>query len=213
MKRGLAVVFGLLFVLLAAAAGTVGGLALNLFNAEGRYELPVAQLDTPGAAIYVSAFNLEPIVVPEGLLTTELEFEGAAGRSVFIGTGSANDIQPFLSGVPYDAVAQISDQEVVANPVPGSVLPAPEPTGADFWTESASGPIAAIEWDQSMSQEILVLMNSDGSAGVAGDLRGVLSADWVRGAAIGAVAAAAVFLVLGLWLLIRGGRRRAPADD
>lgn len=207
MKRFLMVFFGLVLALLGIAVGAIGGLAISLFDSNGRYELPVAQFESDGAAVYISALNLNQSVVPDRVLTPTLEFEGLGGKEVFMGTGSANDVQQFLSGVPYDAVTELSSQGVVFNSVPGTLLPAPQPVSADIWTESASGSTAAFPWDPQMSEEILVLMNTDGSAGVKGDVHGVLSADWIRGAAIGAVVAAVVLFLLGAWLVVRGSRR------
>jgi hypothetical protein len=213
MKRTLAILFGLLLIVIALLLGAGGALALNLFDSEGRYELPVAQVDTDGAAIYVSSFNLDPSVVPDGVFTTTLEFASADSREVFLGTGSANDVQQFLVGVPYDAVTQIVDEKLVANPVPGAVLPAPQPLETDIWTASGSGTTAVLPWQQDMSEEILLLMNTDGSAGVAGDLHGVLTADWLYPAAIGSLFAAGVLLIGGLWLAVRGGRRRRSYEQ
>ncbi|MCB0915985.1 MAG: hypothetical protein KDC23_09830 [Actinobacteria bacterium] len=175
MTRVFAGLVGAILVVLALAGFLFGGWAVSVFGTNGTYEVPVAEVSTSGAALYVNRFNVDPAsYLPDGLLETSVVANATDGKEVFLGVGDADDVQDLLLGVPYDAAYELTDGRFTVRPVPGTVVPAPVPGDADIWTVSAQGSTAVLPWDGQDGSGVFVVMNSDGSAPVAADISATL---------------------------------------
>lgn len=213
MKRTLAVLTGVLALLLGIGAGALGAAVLSYFGTEGRHEVPVAQVQTEGAALYVRAFGLDQQLVPEGVVDVTLSASGPEGKEVFLGVAPAAEMQTYLTGVPYDAGTELSNGAFVTNTIPGLRLPAPPPAEQDFWVAQASGAPADLNWSPSYRADVLVAMNADGSAPVVMDLNAALVFERAFIVLAAAFTAAVLLWALAWWLLARAGRRRDTSDQ
>lgn len=213
MKRTLAVLAGALALIMGIGAAAFGGGVLAFFGTEGRHEVPVATVQTEGAALYVRAFGLDQQFVPEGLAEARLSASAPDGRDVFLGVAGAEAVQAYLIGVPYDAGTELVNGEFKTNAVPGLRLPAPPPAEQQFWAAQASGSPADLVWSPSYRADVLVAMNADGSAPLALDLSASLIFERAFLAAAVAFGLALVLWTLAWWLLARAGRRRGTSEQ
>jgi hypothetical protein len=134
----------------------------------------------------------------------------STGDELFIGLAPADDVAAYLDGVGHD---EIRDLEVSPFAVEyeshAGGAPEEPPTAQTFWSESVSGTGA-----QTLDTEIpagdwsVVVMNADGSAGVGADLQVGATLPIITWIAVGALAAGALFLLIGIILTTLGMRRR-----
>jgi Domain of unknown function (DUF4389) len=106
--------------------------------------------------------------VAEDLLGT-VRIRSESERPVFVGIASEADVAEYLDGVEHAVVTEI-DREPHYSERPGD---APEGPPADqaFWVASASGNgEQTLEWEPEDGDWNAVVMNADGSRGVAADL-------------------------------------------
>lgn len=213
MKRISAVLAGIVALLLGIGAAALGAAVLSYFGTEGRHDVPVAEVRTEGAALYVRAFGLDPQLIPQDTLDITLSASAPEGKEVFLGVAPAEAVQQYLTGVPYDAGTELSNGAFVTNTIPGQRLPAPAPAEQDFWVAQASGSPADLTWSPSYRADVLVAMNADGSAPVAMDLSAALVFERAFLVLAAAFTAALLLWVLSWWLLVRVGRRRDTSDQ
>lgn len=212
MKRFLLAMVGavLLLVSLLGAAGV--GWVLSVFGTDGRYEVPVANVDVTGAALYVNLFNVNrEASIPDGLLDTYVEARGEQGRSLFIGVGEQQTVQDFLLGVPYEAASELAGGQFVTRPVPGLKVPAPDPTAADIWSIQAVGTAPRLLWTDEAGAGVFVLMNADGSPGVAAELTASLENPRLIPATLTVAGLSLILAILGVILLAKASRKDAAA--
>ena len=124
-----------------------------------------------------------------------------AGKTVFLGIAPASSLTAYLNGVAHDQVVGITDartggrRTAVLQATPGADR-APAPTSQTFWTVSATGAgQQQLTWRVTGGQWAAVIMNADGSSGVAVD-----SSIGVRAGFLLPLA----FLMLGLGLIATG---------
>lgn len=123
------------------------------------------------------------------------------GKTVFLGIAPAGSLSTYLSGVAHDQVVGISDpraggqRTAVLQATPGADR-APAPTSQTFWTAAATGPgQQQLTWRVTGGQWAAVIMNADGSSGVA-----VASSIGVRAGFLLPMA----FILLGLGFVVAG---------
>lgn len=194
MRRFLLGAVGAVVLLIALVAATGAGWLLSVFGTDGRYEVPVATVDVGSTALYVNLFTVStPDYLPSGALETYVTASNDTGGALFIGVGKQQQVQDFLLGVPYDAASGLTDGRFELRAVPGQRVPAPSPTSVDWWWTSAEGNPAKMPWEPADGAGVLVVMNADGSAGVAADLSASLEFPQLA-------AVVAVLVLLGLVL-------------
>jgi hypothetical protein len=196
------------FLLLVALSGALaGGWTASVFGLQGKYEVPVAEVSVPGAALYVNLFNIDPApYLPDGLLDTYVVATSPTGEDLFLGVGAANEVQEFLFGVPYDAASELAGGAFVVRSVPGTVLPAPNPQEATIWRGSAAGDPAPLRWSNEFGSEVFIVMNSDGTAGVAADLTATLESPRLLAMVTILMVGSLLFGLLGALVLARAVR-------
>ena len=132
-----------------------------------------------------------------------------ASKEIFIGIGPTRDIRAYLAGTAHDVVRDIdfpNEDDVRYRRVPGSASATP-PANETFWAVSASGPgTQTIEWKLEEGDWAAVLMNADGSAGVAADAFLGAKSGFVLPLGIGLLAGGAGALLLGVLLVVLGAR-------
>jgi hypothetical protein len=131
---------------------------------------------TTGAATYSTggyALTSDPVKV-QGLWGWPGWFAGevwirvtvtSPGQPVFVAIGPASDVSRYLAGVSYTSVTALGDHNVTQHP--GSVVPAP-PAAALDWAARAQGKgTQTLHWTVRSGDWIVVVMNPDGSPGLA----------------------------------------------
>jgi hypothetical protein len=127
-------------------------------------------------------------------------------RDVFVGIGSAADVDAYLDGVDHDEVTDLKDKPNYDR-VPGGAPPAP-PGDQRFWAESASGTgELTVDWEPEDGVWRVVLMNADAARGVSSDMSIGAELDSVLWIGIGMLLAGGL-LASGAALAITAGVRR-----
>lgn len=213
MKRFLLGLVGGVLVLLALGGALVSGWSVSVFGTEGRYEVPVAQVDVGGAALYVNLFDVDSDTpLPAGLLETYVVAVSDDGAPLFLGVGEQEAVQDFLLGVPYEAASELAGGTFTTRPVPGLKVPAPDPAAAQIWEVSAVGEQPRLRWTDQNGAGVLVLMNADGSAGVQASLTATLENPRLLQATVVLAAVSLLLAILGVVLLARALRRDGGAQ-
>jgi hypothetical protein len=126
-------------------------------------------------------------------------------RPVFVGIASASDVTRYLSGVEHSVVTDLERRPVYVQR-PGGAPPA-LPDEETFWVESTTGSgEQTLEWEPESGDWRTVVMNADGSRGVAAELSIGAELDPLLWIGIGLLAAGALFAG-GAALLITLGVR------
>jgi hypothetical protein len=159
-------------------------------------------LDQPGDAYWLR----------RALGTVRVEVQAPAGRELFVGLARSGDADRYLDGVAVDRVADVNGTEASYERRSGNQAPAP-PAAQPFWVASASGSgTLDLDWDVRDGRWALVVMNADGTPGVAADVRAGATLPALTGLAVGLLVAGAALLALGTVLLVLAavGARRYP---
>jgi hypothetical protein len=133
-------------------------------------------------------------------------------RPLFMGIARTDDVSRYLDGVGHGTIEHLAMGEL-STTSPGGA-PSSPPAAAVEWVASTDGTgEQTLLWKQRDGDWSVVLMNSDASAGV--EVRGELGAEfpplpWVAG---GLLIAGGVLALLGVWLILRGTGRPAPAGE
>jgi hypothetical protein len=129
-------------------------------------------------------------------------------RDVFVGIGSAADVDAYLDGVDHDEVTDLKDKPNYDR-VPGGAPPAP-PGDQRFWAESASGTgELTVDWEPEDGVWRVVLMNADAARGVSSDMSIGAELDSVLWIGIGMLLAGGLLAAGAALAITAGVRRRA----
>jgi hypothetical protein len=209
------VVVGALVGLLAIGLIAGGSFLLWAYgtqrDADGFFTSPTYDLASDGFAVTSEEVDLSSGPGsgdwwPSGnLATVRLTATSEDGGEVFVGIGPADDVDAYLDGVALDTVSDLGrrSQDVRLETVAGGPPPAP-PGDQSFWVASAVGAGSqTAQWDVEQGEWAAVIMNADGSGGVAVAAIAAASVSILAAVAIGLLivgvllgAASAVVLVL-----------------
>lgn len=153
-------------------------------DADGFVEFGPVEFESNGYAITAGGLTVDTSV--PGWLQTEdvigdvrLQAESTDGSPLFLGVAEQDAVEPFLAGLAYDEVSEISGffgRTVRYEPHTGAA-PATLPAEQDVWTAWTAGP-----GEQTLTVEleaghwVAVAMNADGTAGVG--LTGTIAAEF-----------------------------------
>jgi len=207
--RVVVLVLGVLAALLAlgflGGGGTLLWIDQTQRDAEDFLTTDPERFSSDGYAILSDSIDIDEDV-PDWLLSEDVvgsvrvRAEAEGGGEVFLGLGPTDDVRDYLDGVEHSVVRDLHYDPFRADyrQVSGGAPRAP-PGDETFWTEQASGPgEQTLTWDPEQGDWSLVLMNADGSAGVAADVSAGAEANFLLWLAI-------VLLVLGVLLLLAAG--------
>jgi hypothetical protein len=149
-------------------AGSAGVWAETSQRSGGYVNLATASYATAGHALASGAIGahggwewLGPLVGQVRIKVTQT----GRGSGVFAGVASAAAARRYLAGVAYTTVTGYPGQGSVRHP--GLVVPRP-PGSASIWTAKAAGArTASLLWTVRDGDWAVVVMNADGSAGIA----------------------------------------------
>jgi hypothetical protein len=228
MGRVLLVVFGVIIGLIGVALLAGGGgllyADLAVKGSDGFYTTRTEAFLSPARAIVTEKLDLTGVPGGSGRWgTLRVHATGGGGRPVFVGIGRKEDVQRYLSGVPYTELTDVDLDPFhpTYRAHPGSQAPAP-PSGQTFWAAQVQGAgPQTLTWGVSGGDWQIVTMNPDGSAGVAVNASVGVKIPHILAVAIGLLVAGVILLALGIWMIVRGARSRtgppapvaAPAGD
>ena len=191
----------------------LGGAGLAVTYAVGRDDAGYLSLTLPALTSQSPAITAEDIVVETGpdvpawvldRLDVDLRLTArplVSGREVFLGVAPASSLTAYLKGVAHEQVVGIaggrngSASAAVLQATPG-VSTVAAPTTQTFWTVSATGTgRQELAWRVTGGEWAAVIMNADGSPGVA-----VASTIGVRAGFLLPVA----LIMLGVGLVLTG---------
>ena len=180
--RLVAVVVGSLLMLLAAGL-LVGGGVLGVGylvgrDGDGYFDVTLDRVESEGVAVTSEAvdFTADP-GTPDWVLNaldTDVRLRATAAdasQEIFVGVASEADVDAYLAGVAHDEVVELTDGVTPRyRSRTGTETPVP-PTEPGFWQASATGSgTQELTWEAASGRWVAVLMNADGSPGVAADL-------------------------------------------
>jgi xylulose-5-phosphate/fructose-6-phosphate phosphoketolase len=133
---------------------------------------------------------------------------GNPAKELLLGIGPKDAVESFLRGVEHDVVVDVEVDPFDAEyrHQPGSRA-LPTPGTQPFWATVAN---RRLEWEVEEGDWVAVVMNADGSRGVAADLSVAAKSDLILWVAIGSLAAG--LLLGGLAALAPRGERRMSAN-
>jgi hypothetical protein len=192
-------VFGSVGALVALVL-LVGALALGIAHtqrdADGFFTTSTERHATGSHAlthegVRIGDVSKMPDWVDDRFGTVRVSATAAEGTPLFLGIARTADVERYLRGVAHEQVTDFGAARTTA-------LPGGEPRGAPgaetFWAASTAGTgTQTLDWELTEGTWSVVLMNADGSAGVAADVE--------LGARIGFLPAVAILVAI-LALLI-----------
>ena len=209
--RIVAIIAGSILALISLGllAGGVTGMVYDLTqrDSDGFLMSPSEQFDTASYALVSETLDIDsdvPQWVIDELIGT-VRIKSESEQPVFIGIASESDAESYVGDVRRAVVTDIDDPDY--SPRPGGP-PSSPPTEQTFWVASTSGAgDQMLDWDVEDGDWVIVVMNPDGSAGVAADLRIGAEVDDLIWIAIGFVVAG-LLMGAGAAALIYVGSRR-----
>ncbi|MEX0816380.1 MAG: DUF4389 domain-containing protein [Gaiellales bacterium] len=173
------------------------------------YAITSESLDLAGAEIDGAEWLLSEDV----LGSVRLEGENAQEGAIFLGIGPTRDVEGYLAGVEHDEVAELHFDPFRLEYLhtPGG-KPTSAPTEEDFWAASAAGEgLQTLTWKAEEGEWSIVVMNADGSAGVAAELSAGAEANFLIWVAVALLVVGALLIVGGGGMIFAGARHAAAA--
>ena len=211
-------VFGVIILLVSFGLMAGGGALIwadnTLKDSEGFYTTETVQLERDSYAIVTPSADIDLRAAWlwdwDDLATFKIKgSNNDSAKQIFIGVAEESDVKAYLSGVEYDEITQfdIYPYRVDYRNHTGTSEPA-VPTSETFWTALTHGAgTQTLEWELETGNYVLVLMNTDGSAGV--DLSTVVGAKvpMLFGVGVGLLAGGVVALIIGSLMVYFSVRR------
>jgi hypothetical protein len=211
-----AIIVGSIIALGGIAVGVAGGGLLALFGGDSTISSGRHVLSTNSTALVSKVADIDDtadVADVVGRPEVRMSVEAApTAKGVFVGIGSAADVERYLARAPIDEVTDfdVDPFKLTREPRLGSHRPA-KPASRRFWVASGTGRDAAsLNWKVRDGDYRLVVMNADGSRGVetAGSVGVKIphlpAIAWVL------IGSGLVFLLAGgttIFVAVRSGRR------
>jgi hypothetical protein len=172
------------------AAG-IAGIVARASSEGGYVSTGTHRYASSGNAIVSDAMHVGAL--PDWVVA-RLRVTASSDKPIFVGVGRRVDVDRYLAGVAHSTIEDVSYDpfDVSYSTQAGSATPAP-PATQSFWIKSSAGR-QAVSWKLRSGSWRVVVMNADGSPGVATDAK-------VGASVQGALAIVIVALALGLALL------------
>ena len=137
----------------------------------------------------------------------DVRIRSGSDRDVFVGIAREADVEEYLSGVEHSVVTDI-EKDPEYSDRPGGA-PASSPGDQEFWVASANGAgEQTLEWEPEDGNWNAVVMNLDGSRGVASELSIGAELDAALWFGIVLLVVGAVLAALAALAITAGARRR-----
>jgi hypothetical protein len=174
---------------------------------------------SPGFAVTSERLRLgnglpDRLSSPGDIATFKAEGGSANGKPLFVGIAPAAAVATYLSGVAHDEVVDVHmhgwkgrlSKDYDASP---GGPPAGPPAAQTFWTTKTAGTNVSLTWPAQEGTWSIVVMNADGSAGVAADLGLGVKVNFLGWVALGLLCAGGAVLFVGLLMMFFGFRSSA----
>ena len=139
----------------------------------------------------------------------DIRIRSESDRDVFVGIARDTDVDAYLDGVERSVVTDIGKEPEYSHRAGDA--PTSPPGDEDFWVASTSGSgEQTLEWEPEDESWSAVVMNSDGSRGVASELSIGAELDAALWTGIVLLVVGAVLAALAALAITAGARRRAP---
>ena len=189
---------------------------------DGYFRFTLDRIDSDGVAVATTDLWLDDVESDAGPwvfdfldVDLRLRVQGAEGTDeVFVGIARSADLDRYLADAAYSEVVEVDDrtpryEQIIGD---GSVDP---PTDQDFWTVSAAGTgEQELDWQARGGRWSVVVMNADGTPGVAADVEVGARSGAVTPVAISLIVAGGILALIAGSMIIIGarGRRRLPDE-
>jgi hypothetical protein len=207
-RTGLAVGGGIL-----ATFGTVvalaGGGILAIGGSDGTFSSGHRDVSTSSSALVSEVAKINGTAdVTDALGQPRVRIDASSmnsNKNVFVGVGPKADVDRYLAGAPVDTVNDfdVAPWSLDKTRREGTTKPKP-PTTQSFWVAKSDGSTAAIDWKVRDGNYRVVVMNADGSRGVATQSQFEIEVPHLATIAI-------VMLVVGLVIVGGGIAMMVPA--
>jgi hypothetical protein len=138
----------------------------------------------------------------------DVRIRSESDRDVFVGIAQDTDVEEYLNGVEHSVVTDIGKDPEYSHRPGGA--PTSPPADQDFWVASTSGSgEQTLEWEPEEGSWSAVVMNSDGSRGVASKLSIGAELDAALWVGIVLLVVGALLAALAALAITAGARRRA----
>jgi hypothetical protein len=222
-RRRALIVLGACLALIGVTAVVGGGLLLHLHSAKtdkaGFYASGFHPLRTPTSALVAEklAIGADRSSWPfrKRLLGTfRVTATGSTARPVFVGVARQAQVDRYLRGVRYDEIADfdLGPFSVTKHRHGGSAR-ASRPDARGIWTASATGTgKQSVRWHVQRGDWAIVVMNADGTPGVATSVSVAAKLPILFWLALALVTGGSLVAVGGGLLLVAGAVRRAGPE-
>lgn len=219
----IAIVAGCL-ALLPAFGMLVGGAGIVIAQEaatddDGYYAFTLDRLESTGVAVSTSELWFDdddggPWVLDWLDLDVRLRVDGSADAEVFVGIARQPDVDAYLSGSSHSVVTELDDRRPRYRQVTGSEL-VDAPGMQGFWVASATGSgEQELDWEARGGRWAIVVMNADGTPGVAADVEIGARSDAVTPIAVGLLVTGGLLALISVGLIVFGVRGRPrPLHD
>jgi hypothetical protein len=220
--RILLVVLGSVVALLGAGLLAAGGALLwadqTQRDDEGFLTTPTERFERDSYAIVsdnIDLFEAETgsdwILSDDVLGDVRLRSENVEGGDTFVGIAPTAELNSYLGTVEHDEVTDLDfDPFSVSYRRISGGEPTGPPTEQTFWAASAAGPgEQTATWEPESGDWTIVVMNADGSRGVAVELSAGADANFLLWLAIGLMIAGVLVLGGGVAMIVFGARGAA----
>ncbi|HEV7760363.1 MAG TPA: hypothetical protein VGO78_15280 [Acidimicrobiales bacterium] len=182
--RVIALLAGTVLTLIGLMVSVLSVPALIVVGFDDTLDTGTQRLASPTAAIASAEASLGDETLPDRKRSAEetwdlrLRAAAAEGQELFVGIGPAEEVDAYLDQVAWDKVSVFAYERFSTDATrvdferlgaAGGPSELPAPADQDFWTVSDSGTDVSLDWDYREGHHTVVLMNADGSTGVAAD--------------------------------------------
>jgi hypothetical protein len=204
------------------AAGTALGIADMRARDTGGYvamtpsplQSSTPAVVTPAMAVVVDS-NTPPWLLDRLATDLRLTVSGKPGATVFVGIARTNEVEVYLAGVAHDQITTGAGEPAYRRlPPTGPTASSPSvPAGQTFWAAQAVGAgTLSLDWKVTNGSWTVVVMNADGSPGVAAVVTPSVRSDALGPLALTLLAAGLLLtLLIVLTLVLAFRRQQAPA--
>ena len=213
--RRVAIWLGAAVAVFGAVLAIAGGGLLALFGPDGEASTGRHDLSTATSALVSGTASIDTGGFVDDLGSARITIDARAegGRPVFVGVGPAADVDRYLTGAATDEVTDFdagpfeSSFSIERERHAGSAIP-PAPGRQSFWVAHSTGrDRAAVDWKVRDGDYRVVVMNADGSRGVATRTEFGMDVPYIPGVGLGLLVAGLIIGAGGIACIAAGARR------
>jgi hypothetical protein len=214
--RRAAIWLGGTVAVIGALLALAGGAIFAAFGSDGVLSTGRHDFSTPTSALVSETASIDDTAdLPDALGDTRVRVDARAdgNRPVFVGIGRTADVDRYLAGAAVDEVTDFdagpfeSNFSIDRDRHAGTATPA-APGAQSFWVARSAGrDTAAVDWKVRDGDYRVVVMNADGSRGVATQAKFGVDVPYLPGIGIGILIGGVLLAAVGVTSMALGARR------